>query len=171
MIGVSTSMSDGGVTQPPSGDGQPQPSDEAARRAERRRLIGGSRPGEVVREVATEHQPPPPAPPAQVVEIPYGVRVPTFVVSPWVSAGPAEALATDGRHTFDFCSILKTVLVRFTPDDRPFLSDRVEASNSLEALLTEPRHGTSRKSPPRSRSFPLRCAGSPPMPAQSRPRL
>ena len=39
--------------------------------------------------------------------------------------------------TLDHCSILKTILARFCPTARPFLSDRVQASNSLNAFLTE----------------------------------
>ena len=71
------------------------------------------------------------AAPAQTLFTPYGVRVPTFVVSPWVPAGRGP------RITLDHCSILKTILARFCPTARPFLSDRVQASNSLNAFLTE----------------------------------
>jgi phospholipase C len=96
--------------------------------------------------------------------IPYGVRVPTFVVSPWVPAGKGPDLV------LDFCSILKTIIARFlgtqrrrmsgvgpshrgtTDTDRgrwvtyytyPFLSDRVHASRSFDAYLSaaEPRLG------------------------------
>lgn len=83
--------------------------------------------------VSGGHEPPPPPPPPARVEIPYGVRVPTFLVSPSI---PPGRLAADGM-TFDFCSILKTVLARFAGDERPFLSDRVDASQSFEPLLTE----------------------------------
>jgi phospholipase C len=61
----------------------------------------------------------------------YGVRVPTFVVSPWVPAGKGADIV------FDFCSILKTILARFCGQDKPFLSDRVHLSRSFEAYLTE----------------------------------
>lgn len=67
--------------------------------------------------------------PAEI--IPYGVRVPTFLISPWVAKGKVVS------EVFDHCSILKTVLARFTGDARPFMSDRVEASRSFEAALTE----------------------------------
>jgi phospholipase C len=67
----------------------------------------------------------------QTIRIPYGVRVPTFVVSPWVAPGRGPTL------TVDHCSILKTVLARFCPDSRPFLSGRVHASHSFESFLTE----------------------------------
>ena len=61
---------------------------------------------------------------------PYGVRVPMFVVSPWVPAGKGPDL------TLDHCAILKTILARFCPDGPPFLSDRVAASPSFDAFLS-----------------------------------
>ena len=73
---------------------------------------------------------PPPALPV-TLRIPYGVRVPTFIVSPWTMRGKSPSL------TLDHCSILKTVLARFAPTDKPFLGDRVNASHSFNALLTE----------------------------------
>ena len=60
----------------------------------------------------------------------YGLRVPTFVVSPWVPAGKGPSLV------LDHCSILKTVLARFCGKDSAFLSDRVAASQSFEAFLS-----------------------------------
>jgi phospholipase C len=91
--------------------------------------VGGRRAGVSVAEVG------PPlasasAAPAPLT-IPYGVRVPTFVVSPWVSPGKGPSLV------LDHCSILKTVLARFWGGEKPFLSDRVHASQSFEAFLTE----------------------------------
>jgi hypothetical protein len=71
-----------------------------------------------------------PTPPRDPVSIPYGVRVPTFVVSPWVKRGKGPSLV------LDHCSILKTVLARFGGGE-PFLSDRVRASHSFEAFLSE----------------------------------
>ena len=67
--------------------------------------------------------------------IPYGVRVPTFVVSPWVPAGKGPGI------TLDHCSILKTILARFCSATKPFLSDRVNASLTFNSFLTqrEPR--------------------------------
>lgn len=65
------------------------------------------------------------------VATPYGPRVPTFVVSPWVPAGVGPSIV------LDHCSILKTVLARFCPT-RPFLSDRVHASRSFDAFLSAP---------------------------------
>jgi phospholipase C len=68
--------------------------------------------------------------------VPYGVRVPTFVISPWTTSGKVNS-----ELVLDHCSILKTVLARFLGAERPFLSDRVEASHSFEAFVNgaEPR--------------------------------
>lgn len=65
----------------------------------------------------------------------YGLRVPTFIVSPWTPAGKGP------DHVMDFCSILKTIIARFCGQDKPFLSDRVNASQSFESYLSqaEPR--------------------------------
>lgn len=68
--------------------------------------------------------------PHLLLKIPYGVRVPTFVVSPWSMPGKGPGI------TLDHCSILKTVLARFLGDEQPFMGDRVHASNSFEAFLT-----------------------------------
>lgn len=62
--------------------------------------------------------------------IPYGLRVPTFVVSPWVEPGKGPNVL------LDHCSIIKTVLARFAGDMRPFMTERVAASHSFEAFLT-----------------------------------
>ena len=61
----------------------------------------------------------------------YGLRVPTFVVSPWVPPGKGPDIV------LDHCSILKTILARFCGDSRPFLSDRVDASQTFNAYLSE----------------------------------
>jgi hypothetical protein len=62
--------------------------------------------------------------------IPYGVRVPTFVVSPWTVRGKGPSLV------LDHCSILKTVLARFLGAEKPFFRDRVNASLSFDNFLT-----------------------------------
>ena len=85
----------------------------------------GGRPAPIAGPTAAS--PPPPA----MLQIPYGVRVPTFVVSPWTIRGRGPSLA------LDHCSILKTVLARFLGSEKPFLSDRVSASHSFDAFLTE----------------------------------
>jgi phospholipase C len=69
--------------------------------------------------------------PAALLQIPYGVRVPTFVVSPWTMRGKGPSVI------LDHCSILKSVLARFWGGEKPFLSDRVNASHSFNAFLTE----------------------------------
>jgi len=61
---------------------------------------------------------------------PYGVRVPTFLVSPWVPAGKGPDVV------LDHCSILKTLLARFVGPSAPFLSDRVAASRSFDSFLS-----------------------------------
>ncbi len=61
----------------------------------------------------------------------YGVRVPTFVVSPWTPAGKGPDIV------LDHCSILKTILARFCGQTRPFVSDRVNASQTFDAYLSE----------------------------------
>ena len=98
-----------------------------------------------------------PAPPAALLAVPYGVRVPTFVVSPWTMRGKGPGI------TLDHCSILKTVLARFLGAEKPFLSDRVSASHSFDAFLTEtrprldvPAPPTLKNLPPEERSAPSR---------------
>ena len=63
-------------------------------------------------------------------EITYGVRVPTFLVSPLVERGAVI------KRQFDHASILKTILIRFCAADRPFLSDRVHHAFDLGSALT-----------------------------------
>ena len=63
-------------------------------------------------------------------EVIYGVRVPTFIISPWVAKGSVF------KRLIDHASILKTILVRFCGADRPFLSDRVHNAFDLGPALT-----------------------------------
>jgi hypothetical protein len=65
--------------------------------------------------------------------IPYGVRVPTFLVSPWTMPGKGES------RVLDHCSILKTVLARFAGGAKPFLADRVASSQTFEPYLSAPQ--------------------------------
>lgn len=95
------------------------------------RLAGIHLRPEVLEVLLDEVGPAETTPTDATIQIPYGVRVPTFVVSPWVAAGKGPSI------TLDHCSILKTVLARFCGDDKPFLSDRVHASQSFESYLTE----------------------------------
>jgi phospholipase C len=63
----------------------------------------------------------------------YGVRVPAFVISPWV--GKQTAYGSRENVVFDHTSILKTILKRFTPATK--MTARVTAANDLGVLLTE----------------------------------
>lgn len=65
------------------------------------------------------------------LSIPYGVRVPTFIVSPWTPPGKGPSTV------LDHCSILKTVLARFMGDIKPFMTDRVNSAHSFDGFLTE----------------------------------
>lgn len=64
-------------------------------------------------------------------DIIYGVRVPTFIISPWVDKGAVI------KRVVDHTSILKTILIKFCANDRPFLSDRVHAAFDLGSSLTQ----------------------------------
>jgi phospholipase C len=90
-----------------------------------------------------------PAAPAAALLVPYGVRVPTFVVSPWTVRGKGPTV------TLDHCSILKTVLARFLGSERPFLSDRVAVSHSFDGFLTETRPRLDVPVPPALPDLPL----------------
>lgn len=79
----------------------------------------------------------------------YGVRVPAFVISPWVSRRIAYGSQTHhldaGKVIFDHTSILRTILRRFcTPQGgaAPHVSARVSGANDLGALLTETKART-----------------------------
>jgi phospholipase C len=85
-----------------------------------------------------------------------GVRVPAFVVSPWVDGG------TVFHTTYDHTSILKTILQRFAPQDFPvgdFFGPRAAAANGLlsEPLRARPR----RQDPPRAPSVPCQEPSGP----------
>jgi len=74
----------------------------------------------------------------------YGVRVPAFLISPWVAKQAAYGSNTHGlppaQVLFDHTSILRTILRRFcTPAGGavPSMTARVDAANDLSALLTE----------------------------------
>lgn len=59
----------------------------------------------------------------------YGVRVPTFVVSPWVDAGSVS------KVVFDHTSIPKTIIRRFLHANPPDMGERVTAANDLSQVL------------------------------------
>ena len=61
----------------------------------------------------------------------YGVRVPTFVVSPLVERGAASHVV------FDHTSILKTIIRRFMSAQPPDMGSRVAAANDLSSVLLD----------------------------------
>jgi phospholipase C len=64
----------------------------------------------------------------------YGLRVPTFVISPWVDQGKVSDVV------FDHTSIAKTIARRFMSATPPDLGERVAAANDLSVVLrTTPR--------------------------------
>ena len=68
-----------------------------------------------------------------------GVRVPCFVISPWVKGG--SVIGSDALH-FDHTSILKTIARRFMNTDFPYMGARYAAANDLsEVLDTQMRPG------------------------------
>jgi phospholipase C len=63
----------------------------------------------------------------------YGVRVPAFVVSPWVDPGSVSSMI------FDHTSLIKTILLRFCCDaagNIPDMGSRVGHANHLGSVLT-----------------------------------
>jgi phospholipase C len=69
----------------------------------------------------------------------FGVRVPTFVVSPWVQGG--SVFGHDGLE-FDHTSIPKTIARRFLHEHPPYLSARYAAANDLSSVVGDaPRPG------------------------------
>lgn len=80
-----------------------------------------------------DHVSPPPAQDDNKDFRQYGVRVPTFIVSPWVE--PRSVSST----LFDHTSIIKTILLRFcqkSDGSIPDMGARVTAANHLGGLLT-----------------------------------
>ena len=75
-----------------------------------------------------DHVPPPAAPAVSGIDR-YGVRVPAFVVSPWVARGQVTDVV------FDHTSILKTIIRRFLSARPPDLGERVAAANDLSMVL------------------------------------
>jgi phospholipase C len=59
----------------------------------------------------------------------YGVRVPTFVISPWVDRGAVSNVV------FDHTSIAKTIARRFMSASPPDMGERMAAANDLSMLL------------------------------------
>jgi phospholipase C len=72
----------------------------------------------------------------------YGVRVPAFIISPWVERGKVSSTV------FDHTSIIKSILLRFcqkADGTIPDMGARVTHSNHLGSLLTQP---APREAPP-----------------------
>jgi phospholipase C len=59
----------------------------------------------------------------------YGVRVPTFVISPWVDQGAVSNVV------FDHTSIAKTIARRFMSSDPPDMGERMAVANDLSMVL------------------------------------
>jgi phospholipase C len=82
-----------------------------------------------------DHVPPPPAVDDHPRFRRYGVRVPAFVVSPWVARGSVSHVV------FDHASILKTILLTFCRNadgSIPEMGARVHHAHHLGVLLTLP---------------------------------
>ncbi len=69
----------------------------------------------------------------------FGVRVPVFVISPWVAAGSVFGSASDPKQ-FDHTSILKTIVRRFLPDNPPYLGARYVAAEDLSVVIGNQPH-------------------------------
>jgi phospholipase C len=76
-----------------------------------------------------DHVPPPPAPDVSGIAR-YGVRVPAFVISPWVEKG------TVSHEIFDHTSVLRSIVRRFCGSRPPDLGDRTNLARDLGSILT-----------------------------------
>jgi hypothetical protein len=63
----------------------------------------------------------------------FGVRVPAFVVTPWVKGGSVFGSAQGAQ--FDHTSVLKTIVRRFMHDSPPYLGARFLAANDLTTVV------------------------------------
>ena len=63
-----------------------------------------------------------------------GVRVPCFVISPWVKGG--SVFGSDALH-FDHTSIFKTIARRFMSKDPPYMGARYAAAHDLSEILND----------------------------------
>jgi phospholipase C len=94
-----------------------------------------------------DHVAPPPAVPvsADLAVHTLGLRVPAFVVSPWVRPGSVfghdASPASHGKALhFDHTSILKTIARRFLSAAPPYLGARYAAASDLSAVLGNQPH-------------------------------
>ena len=91
----------------------------------------------------------------------YGVRVPLFLISPWVAKQQAYGSNTHGMPAeelvFDHASILRTILKRFCTDANgtPPMTRRVDTATDLSALLTENAARTDCTPAPRIPNVPV----------------
>ena len=80
-----------------------------------------------------DHVPPVPAVKVSPEMLPTtGVRVPCFVISPWVKG--STVFGSDTLH-FDHTSILKTIARRFMSNSPPFMGARYAAAHDLSEIL------------------------------------
>ena len=80
-----------------------------------------------------DHVPPPNAAPvAPGMLQTTGIRVPCFVISPWIKGG--SVFGSDTLH-FDHTSILKTIVRRFMSSNPPYMGDRYAAAHDLSEIL------------------------------------
>jgi phospholipase C len=94
-----------------------------------------------------DHVPPPAAVPvsADLAVSTYGLRVPAFLISPWVRPGSVfgydATAASHGRSLyFDHTSILKTIARRFLSAAPPYLGARYAMANDLSVVLAAQPH-------------------------------
>ena len=80
-----------------------------------------------------DHVPPVPAAKVSPEMLPTtGVRVPCFVISPWVTGG--TVFGSDGQ-CYDHTSILKTIARRFMSSNPPYMGGRYAAAHDLSEIL------------------------------------
>jgi phospholipase C len=101
-----------------------------------------------------DHVVPPAAIPVSAITK-YGVRVPTFVISPWVDRGKVSNIL------FDHTSIAKTIARCFMSANPPDMGERMAGANDLSKVL----RSTRREDKPR---IPLPPAPPAPSPAVAR---
>jgi phospholipase C len=104
----------------------------------------------------------------------YGVRVPAFVVSPWVDRGKVVPATGDTTcdFAFDHTSIAKTIARRFMSANPPDMGERMAAASDLSKVLRStprqdipsipvppappPKPGVARQAPPSPNSDDFR---------------
>ncbi len=91
-----------------------------------------------------DHVPPPRAtkvsPEDETLPNTYGVRVPAFVISPWVKEGAvfghdSPIGGIEGALHFDHTSILKTIVRTFMSTKPPYMGPRYAAANDLSSVI------------------------------------